>query len=29
MDISDRIEARDPLVISEHLVFAFEEWIAG
>jgi hypothetical protein len=28
MDISDRIESRDPLAIPEHLVFAFDEWIA-
>ncbi|MCU1675563.1 MAG: hypothetical protein JWM93_321 [Frankiales bacterium] len=28
MDTSDRIESRDPLAIPEHLVFAFEEWIA-
>jgi hypothetical protein len=28
MDISDRIESRDPLAIAGYLVFAFEEWIA-
>lgn len=28
MDISDRIESRDSLVIPEHLVFAFEDWIS-
>jgi hypothetical protein len=28
MDLSDRIESRDPLAIPEHLVFAFDEWIA-
>jgi hypothetical protein len=28
MDVWDRIESRDPLAIREHLVFAFDEWIA-
>jgi hypothetical protein len=28
MDLSDRIESRDRLAIPDHLVFAFEEWIA-
>jgi hypothetical protein len=28
MDISDRIESRDSLVIPEHLVFAFDDWIS-
>jgi hypothetical protein len=28
MDIPDRIESRDSLVIPEHLVFAFDDWIS-
>jgi hypothetical protein len=28
VDISDRIESRDSLVIPEYLVFAFEDWIS-